>query len=177
MKNQMKCFISLPIAGKEDTVFERANKAKEEVKQLGFIPVSPLDLNEINNDNIDGHGDKVAFYMGKDIETLINCDAIYSCNGWEYSKGCQVERKCAKVYGKIIINQRKDLFSEKIENKFEKVWFVHTFDIFVCYNSVPRVQRGKFSIIKWQKIYLQIICIQKGTSPRAHAPFFAEKGR
>lgn len=121
MKNKMKCFISLPIAGKEDTVFERANHAKEEVIKLGFIPVSPLDLNEINNENIDGHGDRVAFYMGKDIETLINCDAIYSCDGWEYSKGCQVERKCAEVYGKIIINQKKDLFAEKIENKFKEL--------------------------------------------------------
>ena len=37
MKNQMKCFISLPIAGKEYTVFERANKAKEELKVKDVI--------------------------------------------------------------------------------------------------------------------------------------------
>ena len=53
--NKKKCFISLPIAGREKDVFYRVETAKEEVKRLGFEPISPLDLNELNPNNIDGH--------------------------------------------------------------------------------------------------------------------------
>lgn len=117
--NKMKCFISLPIAGKEDTVFERAEQAKKEVESLGFEPVSPLDVNEINKENIDDHDKSVAFYMGQDIEMLINCDVIYSCKGWQNSKGCQVERKCAEVYGKIIIDQ---ISNGNLDSEIDKIY-------------------------------------------------------
>ena len=43
-----------------------------------------------------------SYYMGKDIEALLECDAIFLCKGWQNSKGCMAEFEVAKIYGKEI---------------------------------------------------------------------------
>lgn len=129
-----KCYICIPIAGRENDVFERADKAKQELINLGYEPICPLDLNKIGETELINHTDieKTAWYMGKDIQILIEqCDAIYCCEGWKNSKGCNVERECAKQYNKKILYQiyydiREDLsilnlFNQKrqqLVNKF-----------------------------------------------------------
>lgn len=100
-----KCFISLPITGKEDTLMTRVEQAKQEVIAMGYIPVSPLDINELDQNSLKEHENMTAYYMGRDIEALIMSDAIYSCEGWNESKGCLVERRCAEVYGLTIFEQ------------------------------------------------------------------------
>lgn len=47
-----------------------------------------------------------SYYMGKDIEALLECDAIYLCEGWQNSKGCMAEFEVARIYGKEIIFER-----------------------------------------------------------------------
>ena len=44
-----------------------------------------------------------SYYMGKDIEALLECDAIYLCEGWQHSKGCMAEFEVARIYGKEIM--------------------------------------------------------------------------
>lgn len=44
-----------------------------------------------------------SYYMGKDIEALLECDAVYFCEGWQNSDGCMLEFAAAKIYGKEII--------------------------------------------------------------------------
>lgn len=44
-----------------------------------------------------------SYYMGKDIEALLECDVVYMCKGWQNSKGCLAEFAVAKIYGKEII--------------------------------------------------------------------------
>ena len=44
-----------------------------------------------------------SYYMGKDIEALLECDAIYLCEGWQNSKGCMAEFEVARIYGKKIM--------------------------------------------------------------------------
>lgn len=46
-----------------------------------------------------------SYYMGKDIEALLECDAVYFCKGWQNSKGCMAEFEVAKIYGKEIITE------------------------------------------------------------------------
>ena len=102
------CYICLPIAGREEDIFKRVEIAKKEIIELGFEPISPLDLNSIGEEELKEHTrrDITAWYMGRDIETIISkCDVIYCCEGWEYSKGCNVERECAKQYSRDIIYQ------------------------------------------------------------------------
>ena len=100
-------YISLPIAGQEDTVYNRNNAAIEYVKSLGKTPVSPIDINHINDKALGNHLqiEKTAYYMGRDIEQVILCDALFLCKGWENSKGCKVEKYTAEIYGKKIFYQ------------------------------------------------------------------------
>ena len=44
-----------------------------------------------------------SYYMGKDIEALLECDAIFLCEGWQNSKGCMAEFEVARIYGKEIM--------------------------------------------------------------------------
>lgn len=124
------CYICIPIAGREHDVFERAAKAAEEIENLGYIPLSPLDLNKIGEKELVNHTEiqMTAWYMGRDIDMIIrDCDAIYCCEGWEYSKGCNVERECAKQYSRDILYQvsydtRKDVkLYEEIESVKNKL--------------------------------------------------------
>ena len=129
------CYICIPIAGREDDVFERAELAKQQVEKLGYTPVCPLDLNKIGEKELVNHTElqMTAWYMGRDIDIIIReCDAIYCCEGWEYSKGCNVERECAKQYSRDIIYQvpydtRKDvkLYDElnAIKNKLLNIYY------------------------------------------------------
>lgn len=102
------CYICIPIAGREHDIFERCEIAKQEVIKLGYEPLCPLDLNEIGEAELVNHTDieKTAWYMGRDIHNIIeHCCAIYCCEGWKYSKGCNVERECAKQYNREILYQ------------------------------------------------------------------------
>lgn len=102
MENKQKrIYISLPICGYEDTVFERSEAAKQVAEKMGFIPMSPIDENEIDESNIENHEDLTAEYMGNDICTLLKCDAILMCHDWNHSRsrGCRVELFTAITYG------------------------------------------------------------------------------
>ena len=48
-----------------------------------------------------------SYYMGKDIEALLECDAIYLCEGWQNSKGCMAEFEVARIYGKEIMFEKQ----------------------------------------------------------------------
>ena len=47
-----------------------------------------------------------SYYMGKDIEALLECDAIYLCEGWQNSKGCMAEFEVARIYDKQILFEK-----------------------------------------------------------------------
>ena len=102
-----KIYISLPIAFQEDTVYERNEEAKRYLKThyKSYDYVSPIDSNKIDEEALGNHLEleRTAYYMGKDIEQVILCDAILMCPGWENSKGCKVEKFTAETYGKEIL--------------------------------------------------------------------------
>lgn len=103
-----KIYISLPIAGCEYTVDIRNEEACNWVISHleGYDCVSPLDINELNPDNLTEERDWQKF-MGRDIEALLRCDAILMCEGWQNgSKGCMAEFEVAKIYGKEIYIMR-----------------------------------------------------------------------
>ena len=106
-KMNKKIYISLPIAFQEDTVYERNNDAKQYVRNNypEYKIVSPIDTNHIDDEALGNHLqiEKTAYYMGRDIENVILCDAILMCPGWKNSKGCKVEKFTAETYGKEII--------------------------------------------------------------------------
>lgn len=100
-----KIYISIPIAGRENDVFKRVAKVENELQNMGYETYNPLEGNGQNKDNIGTHlePDNVALFLGNDIYQLMKCDGIYMCEGWHNSKGCQLELKCAQLYGKKIM--------------------------------------------------------------------------
>ena len=107
-----KIYISLPIAFHEDTVYQRNQEAKDYLFNRfsnRYEWVSPIDNNHIDEEDLANHLQigKTAYYMGRDIEQVILCDAILMCPGWENSKGCQCEKFVAEMYGKEVLIMNK----------------------------------------------------------------------
>ena len=109
----MKVYLSLPISGqptKERMAY--AEQVKRDLKcayrrAWGYSKfgdklniITPFDVNE--NEDKDSYARK----MGNDIEALLECDAIYLCEGWQKSKGCMAEFEVARIYGKEIMFEK-----------------------------------------------------------------------
>lgn len=43
------------------------------------------------------------YWLSKSLERLAMADMIWLCDGWEHSKGCNVELECAIQYGLSIV--------------------------------------------------------------------------
>ena len=42
------------------------------------------------------------FYIGRGIQAMLECDAIYMCQGWQNSDGCMLVFAAVKIYKKKI---------------------------------------------------------------------------
>lgn len=96
-------YLSYPIQGHENEVFEHAKNMECSALKLGLIPVSPLSINNQNKENIFKTKHLAAKFLGNDIYHLLNCDYIFMGKGWENSKGCKLEYYVAILYNKKII--------------------------------------------------------------------------
>lgn len=98
-------YISLPMAGKEDSIWERWEQAKQYVKETpGYEDaniVSPVNITDFAPGN-DFKSERIhpySWYIGRDIECLCECTDILLCDGWQLSRGCRIEHETAKVMG------------------------------------------------------------------------------
>ncbi|MBD5414859.1 MAG: DUF4406 domain-containing protein [Bacteroides sp.] len=92
----MKIYLSIPITGYD---IEEVKARAELIKRL----ISSEDNEVITPFDVCPETDKpYAYYIGRDIEALLECDAIYMASGWEKSKGCTLEYNVASLYGKHI---------------------------------------------------------------------------
>ena len=105
-----RIYISIPISGHDlEEVKEKARDIREWVlwdvfgsRKCRIRPdvITPFDVCP--------EPDKpYSYYMGKDIEALLECDAIYLCEGWQNSKGCMAEFEVARIYGKEIMFEKQ----------------------------------------------------------------------
>ena len=96
-----KVYISLPISGHDiEQVKKRAEEVKQRIENDRVVAITPFDV-------CDEKDRSYSYYMGRDIEALIECDGIYVCNGWHSSKGCQAEVHVAVVYDKKMVFESK----------------------------------------------------------------------
>lgn len=80
-----KVYISGAISGHDaKTVRMRFGAAKARLLKAGCEVVSPLENGLPPDSSWERH-------MQRDLELLADCDVIYLLDGWERSKGCQIE--------------------------------------------------------------------------------------
>lgn len=69
------------------------------------------------------HNIPVAF-LGKSIEGMSYCDAVYFCKGWEHARGCKIEHTIAQEYGLEIIYEDPNALYVKLmetQKQFDEV--------------------------------------------------------
>lgn len=93
----MRIYISVPISGLDLATQQiLAAQTAEKIRTLGHEPVNPFETPLAPPEWPERQ--KYAYYMGRDIEKLLLCDAVYFCEGWHESKGCLVESYIAETY-------------------------------------------------------------------------------
>ncbi len=94
----MKVYISGPITGLPYEEVEKAfSKADLRLKEEGHEVVNPLKNGLPRESTWNEH-------MRADLKLLLDCDAIYMLNGWEYSKGASLEYDLAIDLGFKLIH-------------------------------------------------------------------------
>lgn len=95
----MKIYVSIPITGHDiEQVKARAAIIKQFLSSEWNEVITPFDVCP--------ETDKpYSYYMGRDIEALLECDAIFMADGWKSSKGCHLEYNAAVIYRKHIFTE------------------------------------------------------------------------
>ena len=106
-------FISQPMTGKsEEEILATRQKEIDKIHQL--FDADGVEINIITSyidDATRKHFQKYTnddinwdiFWLSQSLERLAMADMIWLCEGWEYSKGCNVELECAIQYGLCIV--------------------------------------------------------------------------
>lgn len=95
----MKVYISGPITGfLKDEVITSFSCAETELKAKGHIPVNPLKNGLPWASSWEDH-------MKRDIQLLLDCDAIYLLPYYKHSKGALLELHIAKQLGMHVMNE------------------------------------------------------------------------
>lgn len=104
MSSKSTMYIAGPITGVTDFK-ARFERAKLEVVQLGYAPVSPCDIVKGFEDT--GSEEIWLACMKLDIPALLQCDGIYLLRGWENSRGARLEKLIADGLGLTILYQEE----------------------------------------------------------------------
>lgn len=108
----MRIYIATPInARKGKDMREKLAAAKQRVELLKDIL---SDDDKFKDDELLStfdvpHRDRYneTLILGDCVTAVLNCDGIYLDHGWQTSKGCNLEYRAAKIYGKMIFEHDK----------------------------------------------------------------------
>lgn len=90
----MKIYISLPISNRDiKEAREHADLVKSALSRAGHNPVNPFDIPVLVK------CPTYADYLCADLRALADCDAIFLCKEWQFSRGCRIERTFAEEFG------------------------------------------------------------------------------
>ena len=106
-------FISQPMSGKsEEEILATRQKEIDKIHQLfdaDGVEINIIDsyIDDATRKHFKEHvSDDInwdIFWLSQSLERLAMADMIWLCDGWEYSKGCNVELECAMQYGISIV--------------------------------------------------------------------------
>ena len=102
-------FISQPMTGKsEEEILATRQKAIDKIHQLFDADGEQVNIiasytNDATRKRFEEHvSDDInwdIYWLSKSLERLAMADTIWLCEGWECSKGCNIEFACAIQYG------------------------------------------------------------------------------
>ena len=99
--------LSQPMAGKtEKEIVETRNKAIKALSDLGYVVENTYFSDDWTNpEKMTARGVKniPVCFLGRSLDSMSLCDAVYFCKGWEGARGCKIEHEVAKQYGMTII--------------------------------------------------------------------------
>jgi nucleoside 2-deoxyribosyltransferase len=100
VENPLKVYIAGLISngGRIPLLVQKTNakvfdKAETRLRLAGYEPVNPLKLNPV------GDGKTWQEVMKIDLRAMLDCDAVYALDGWEYGKGSAIEVGLAQNLG------------------------------------------------------------------------------
>lgn len=87
----MKIYISIPITGQKEKAREKADLIKAMLSKQGHEVVNPFDIHA-------GKDPKYEDHLCYDMLAMLSCDAVYFCDGWDQSLGCNIEHDVVMRY-------------------------------------------------------------------------------
>ena len=106
-------FISQPMTGKsEEEILATRQKAIDRIHRLASkdgeqVNIIDSYIDDATRNEFQGRmGDAInwdIYWLSQSLQKLALADTIWLCDGWEYSKGCNVELECAISYGLDIV--------------------------------------------------------------------------
>lgn len=97
----MTIYISIPISGRpEHETREHADRVKAMLSRSGHIAVNPFD-------NYVGKDAQYIDHLCADLRMLADCDAIFLCQGWQFSRGCRIEANFAREFDKEFMYEKQ----------------------------------------------------------------------
>ena len=113
MREKVNVFISQPMTGltENDILLTRAKAIRSIYKfyNTDIYDVFIIDsyINDKTRHKFQGcMSDSTnwdIYWLSQSIESLAFADVLWLCDGWEYSKGCNIELECAIQYGLHIV--------------------------------------------------------------------------
>ena len=102
----MRLYIATPVtARKGKTLREKIATAKLRIKVLKEILADEPEFKDyelVSTFDIPHRDRNEYFILGECVTFVLCCDAILLDHGWQTSKGCNLEYRAAKIYGKKI---------------------------------------------------------------------------
>ena len=96
-----KIYIAGPMTGYNNLNWDAFDQKELELAAEGWEPVNPAKLDR--ESGIDPSRDLDDYDYTecalRDVEALLQCDAIYLMSGWQHSRGASWERALAKHHG------------------------------------------------------------------------------
>lgn len=97
-KPRPRVYISLPITDREEEARKECKETKEWLEKR-FPEAEFISPFEVTTEREMPY----SYYMGRDVEALLECESVIFLDGWKVSKGCRSEHYLAEIYDKKII--------------------------------------------------------------------------
>ncbi len=106
-------FISQPMSGKsEEEILATRQEAIDKIHQLASkdgeqVNIIDSYIDDATRNEFQGRGGDAInwdiYWLSQSLQKLALADTIWFCEGWEHSKGCNIEFACAIQYGLGIV--------------------------------------------------------------------------